>query len=1013
MGFLSMIENSAAQLLSRKRGSPRYALPVTVESLEHRLLFDAQVNSSSYDAPGVPIVGGQSSNYVSQQEASIVAFDSPGNSGEAVVSAYNDNAMQQFGQVGGFPTHSVGTSFSNGAGFSQTSASPPVLPYVPGGGASDGDGGDPVLAYDKQDATLLLATTSNAVDTVIGGTNNWGPEGIHIYSSTDNGHTFSGAANAIPGAVAQNGTTYYSYDKPWLTVDNNPGSYFGTTYLAYQLDTAPQSSTQTSTLMLTSTTPGQSWPASDGVAVDTTYHNTFFAQILVSPKDDSVYLIYVGVESNGQGHVLMKKITAGNLNALSNTTATTLADFHYNFSSVKPQQLDLPPYATNPNDAGQAYAVGVQVTPTISAAINETPSSTGSHEHIYVAWTDYPNSDNNDNPLIYLLDYDATTKAVGTPVQILGAAAADSAQWEPAVGVSANGGSLFVGYYSGYGIFTIDDALDPQALSYNIDDAIIPVDAGGLEFNSAVVRQLTNLGSGGNPTGAGFPRPDDAFLGDYNTVASDLSNFYFAAAETRPETLSNGSTLNQTDVYMFTVAIPQTGPAMNPPTSAEFIPDDTGGPTLHWDTGAYQSLATAPEMLVEYSMPGQGWEPLASTSGQPVLATAGQFMLAGFSYDPTKTYYFRLRAAYIPADSSLDPSAYNSTSGYSPAIESWVYDKPRIENPNYWLVTVNPPVSSKPYDSYVPGYVYDFHIGFYWLQGDNAGPLQSALFQYSFDSGNTWVDYPAAIQLDQYGQGDATVNLPQPITDQNTVYFRARLLNAPDAPEGFSASPLSPPFIASALFGLDSAWENTDNSGNPDIIVSWYGGPYENVEVQIIDSNGVVQADVTSPTSARKVEINEGSQLSTSQTYFVKIRCFHTGTGGSDPNRITSWTTPYQLTLTPTPPDPDVTSVYDTYDPNNPFDPSISSSGGNVYITWDGTRYTDGSVLITIKIENGSSETPYSGSFAAVSGSAEFDNVDTSLPVSVSIKYAKYYWVNGQLHEVDSITEYMYIPGPS
>lgn len=342
-----------------------------------------------------------------------------------------------------------------------------------------------------------------------------------------------------------------------------------------------------------------------------------------------------------------------------------------------------------------------------------------------------------------------------------------------------------------------------------------------------------------------------------------------------------------------------------------------------------------------------------------------------------------------------------------------MYDKPRVQNPNYWLVAVNPPVSPPPYPTYVPGYVYDFHVGFFWLAGDNAGPLQSALFQYSFDGGTTWVNYPGTIQLDQYGQGDATVNLPEPITDQNTIYFRARLLNAPDAPEGFGASLLSAPYIAGALFGLSSAWENTDSSGNPDIIVSWYGGPYENVEAQIIDSGGNVVADVTAQTSARQVEINEGSQLSTSQTYSVKIRCFHTGSGGSDPNRITSWTTPYQLTLTPTPPDPDVTSVYDTYDPNNPFDPTVSSSGGNVYITWDGTRYTDGSVLITIVIENGSSETPYSGSFAAVSGSAEFDYVDTSLPVSVSIKYAKYYWVNGQLHEVDSNTEYMYIPGPS
>lgn len=986
--------------------SARTRLRAAIEPLEQRVLFDVQINSPSYDAPGAPTAGGGSPNYVSQQEVSSVAFDSPGSATFNLVSAYNDDAMQQFGQVGGAPTHSVGTSFSNGAGFSQTSVSPPVLPYVPGGSTSNGDGGDPVLAYDKQNATLLLATTSNPLNA---GTLGYVPEGIHIYSSTDGGHTFSSAVNATPGAVAQSGTTYYGYDKPWLTADNNPGSYFGTTYLAYQLDTGPQSGDLTSTLMLTSTTPGQSWPASDGVPVDTSYPNTFFAQVLVSPKDDSVYVVYVGVGSDNTAHLLMKKIAADNLNALSHTTATTLANFNFWGGAAGA----LPVHATNPDNSNQTYKVGLIVTPTVSAAINETPSATGPQEHIYVAWTDYPTSDANDNPEVYLLDVNATTGTVGTPATISGAGASDNAQWEPAIGVSPNGDSVFVGYYSGYGIFTIDSAFDPQALSYNIDDTIIPVDAGGLEFSSATVHQLTNLGSGGNPTGAGFPRPDDDFLGDYNTVTSDLNNFYFAAAETKAETLSDGSTPNQTDVDMFTVAVPENGPAMAAPTFAEFIPDDTigqaTGPAIHWDPTPYQSLSTAPEMLVEYSMPGQGWEPIQST---PVLATAGQMMLpASLNYDPTKIYYFRLRAAYIPTDTSINSPGYGSSSNFSPPIESWAFSTPQIDKTNYWLVRIDSTQSP-------PKYVYDFHFGLYFPAGDNPGPLQYALFQYTFDGGTTWTNYyPNPIQLDQNGEGDATVTLSQPITDQDTIYFRARLLNAPDAPEGFSTSPLTF-YEAFPYFGLDSALEKTDSAGDPDIIVRWYGGPYENVEVKIIDSNGVAQEDVTAATSAGQVEIQDDSKLNPNTTYTVQIRCFHTSTGDSDPSRTTNWTDPYQLTLLQTPVDPDVTSVYDTYDPNNPYDPNVPGSGGNVYITWDGTRYTDGTVFITIQTLNGSEVTTYSGSFDATSGSAEFDYVDTGSPVSVSIYYATYNWVKQvdgtyKQVEVDSNTENMYIPGPS
>ncbi len=1006
MGVISTIDNSFARLLPRKRGRSTSAFRPIVEALEHRLLFDAQVNSSSYDAPGTPLVGGQASNYVSQQESSSVAFSSPGSNTLNLVSAYNDNAMQQFGQVGGVPTHSVGTSFFNGTGFSQTSVSPPVLPYVPGGSASNGDGGDPVLAYDKQNATLLLATTSNAVNTVIGGASNWGPEGIHIYSSTTNGQTFSGAVNATPGAVAQSGTTYYSYDKPWLAVDNNAGSNFGTTYLAYQLFTTT-SSTDTSTLMLTSTASGQSWPTNDGVAVDTAYPNTFFAQILVSPKDDSIYVLYIGIGGDGNGHLLMKHVSANNLNALSYTSATNLWDFN-NYFSPSPKSLNLTLSATNPSDPTQVQHVVVEVTPTVSAAVNETPSTGGPHEHVYVAWTDHTSSDSNANPAIYLLDYDATTGVKGTATQLSGASAADTAQWEPGIGVSPNGDSLFVGYYSGYGIFTVNSYIDPQRLSYNIDGAIIPIDASGLEFSSATARQLTNLGSSGNPSGAGFPRPDDGFLGDYNTVTSDLNNFYFAAAETKPETLSDGSTPNQTDVYMFTVPIPQTGPAMNPPASAEFIPDDSGGPTLHWDASPYRSLSTAPEMLVEYSMPGQGWEPLVSSTGLPVLATAGQLTLANFSYNPTKTYYFRLRTAYIRADSSLNPSAYDSYSGYSPPIVSWVYSTPHIDYTNYWLVRAPTPDANY--------YLYDFHFALFWAAGDNPGPLQSALFQYTFDSGTTWANYPGAVQLDQNGRGDALVGLPQPITDQSTIYFRARLLNAPYAPEGFGAS-LATFYEAFPFFGLNSGLEKTDSSGAPDITVKWYGGPYENIEVQITDSNGV-QEDVTAPTSAGQVEIRDDSKLNISDTYFVQIRCFHTSTGSSDPSRATNWTTPYQLTALVTPLTPDVTSVYDTYDPNNPFDPSISNSGGNVYITWDGTRYADGTVVIKIETENGSQVTPYTRSFNAVSGSAEFDYVDTSVPVSVYVYYITSYWVQQpdgsyQQEQLQSNTVEYYIPGPS
>jgi len=68
MGLISMIEDSFARLVPRKRGESKSAFHPIVEALEHRLLFDAQVNSLSHDAPGAPAVNTGSSNYVSHRK---------------------------------------------------------------------------------------------------------------------------------------------------------------------------------------------------------------------------------------------------------------------------------------------------------------------------------------------------------------------------------------------------------------------------------------------------------------------------------------------------------------------------------------------------------------------------------------------------------------------------------------------------------------------------------------------------------------------------------------------------------------------------------------------------------------------------------------------------------------------------------------------------------------------------------------------------------------------------------
>ena len=70
----------------------------------------------------------------------------------------------------------------------------------------------------------------------------------------------------------------------------------------------------------------------------------------------------------------MKHVAAGNLNALSYTGPTTLADFN-----VWGETLNL--HVASPDTQGKIMPVNsAYVTQTDSAAINETPSANGSDE---------------------------------------------------------------------------------------------------------------------------------------------------------------------------------------------------------------------------------------------------------------------------------------------------------------------------------------------------------------------------------------------------------------------------------------------------------------------------------------------------------------------------------------------------------------------------------------------------------------------------------------------------------
>ena len=125
--------------------------------------------------------------------------------GSNVVAVYNDSATSLSGRYTGFSQSTNGASSWLDKG---------GLPN-----SSDGDGGDPVLAYSRKTGTLLLSSLSFSNE-----------EKILIFRSTNNGASFSGPVNGAPGFTVDTG----AQDKEWIVADNFPGVGYGNFYMFWR-----------------------------------------------------------------------------------------------------------------------------------------------------------------------------------------------------------------------------------------------------------------------------------------------------------------------------------------------------------------------------------------------------------------------------------------------------------------------------------------------------------------------------------------------------------------------------------------------------------------------------------------------------------------------------------------------------------------------------------------------------------------------------------------------------------
>ena len=638
-----------------------------IERLEQRVLFAVQVNTNVFDGPppsGTP-AGWPTGVYADQAETTNATFSMPGSSSNQVAVVYNDGPMKQYQQLAnGTPMHQTGWAYSSDGGqsFAQPStdpANPALLPTVPNGTQTTGDDANHSLAWSNANATLYMASTSwpNHSD-------------INVYESADGGRTFLAGVDATPGAPTAWGTTIATYDKPWLAVDNYPGTGdgtgYGALYLAYVENVSPQGPDYNQ-IVITGVAAGApfastSWPTPrnqdepPGSILAT--GNVQSPEVLVEPNH-SVDVVYMAAD----GIYIVHSDSPLSPNGWSNPPRELVA-FQYTNGNVFWSD-DL--YANAGNGNTKETIVDIPHYP--SAAIGQV----GNDTYLYVTYMDGNlGGDQNDQPDgtfgTYFLQYDLSTlPQLPMKGSRVGQTTAVTDEWMPSLALSPDGRYAFIGFYGGNAVYNATaNTGDEQYNTFYITGA---TNADGINWSAPT--QITNL-NGGHFDQPGGPSTDDfrtnpasQWRPDYDSASADYQNFHYSFMETSNEQVTDGSgnqstIQDQSDIYMANVPIPGAIPAT--PSGLNVAPASigSGNLTVMWNGSPYSSSNA--NAYVEYSAIGQGW----LSFGQPVSASFGSVTYTIPNYSANTTYYFRVRAQ-APPNSSADAS-----SAWSAVVQSWI-----------------------------------------------------------------------------------------------------------------------------------------------------------------------------------------------------------------------------------------------------------------------------------------------------------------------------------------------------
>jgi hypothetical protein len=449
----------------------RRTLRPLVDQLEDRALLtpvNVLVNNRAEDS------GGQNT----QSETTLLTYTN-GTGQNIVLSGFNDSGSFGVGNGQHFTGYAISTD--GGATFTDMGTLPDT---------ANGDAGDPVMARDNVLGRDYFATLDFTGAT------------MPVFSSNDDGQTWSQPANAAPGFAGP------FFDKQWMAVDNNPGAGQGNIYFVGR-----DFGSSNGIFFTKSTDHGLTFGPSGGLPIVSGNNGNVQGVNIVVAPDHSISVFYLD-QSTSPNRIMMRRSVDGGNTFGAAATVTSLTSGGIN------------------GDLGLSPGFRTSTFP--QAAVNPVNGD------IYIVYDDkgVAANDKADVFLRFSTNHGRTWSAA----MRVNNDNTTNDQWQPTLAVTPDGTRL--------GVFFYDRRNDPADNRIQRYAAFADLTATTVTFTGNY--QISDASYA--PVFGQDPVVNSVYMGDYDTTRADNNFFYNQWEDNR---------LGDQDVRFAKIATHVYGPVVN------------------------------------------------------------------------------------------------------------------------------------------------------------------------------------------------------------------------------------------------------------------------------------------------------------------------------------------------------------------------------------------------------------------------------------------------------------------